>query len=100
MTKMAFVNQCELRHNVRRLHRDQQSRYNCRLNRIYHFCLKAMAGEVIVLVCGPNLFDGATVKIDGDTYGIEFERGTDHILTVEPTERVKEEYRYETHHQH
>ena len=100
MRKMAFVNQCELRHNVRRLYRDQQSRYNRRLNRIYAFCQAAGAGEVIVKDCGPNLWDGATVDIDGERYHFVFSRTDDTVTDVEPAERIEKEYRYETHHQH
>lgn len=82
MTKMAFVNQCELRHNVRRLYPDQQSRYNRRINQIRAFGEKAGAAEVIVKMCSPNLMGNATVQIDGDTYDVCFSTKDDRVTDV------------------
>lgn len=86
MRDYKFINLCEIRHNVRRLRHDQQSRYNRRINNLRDYFEDAGAGVAEVITCSPNLMGDAKVRVDGTTYNVCFsmqdnrERITDIVL--------------------
>jgi hypothetical protein len=87
MRDYKFINNCDLRHNVRRLRPDQQSRYNRRINNLRDYFEDAGAGVAEVIHCSPNMMGDARVRVDGTSYDVCFslkdnrERVTDIVLS-------------------